>query len=487
MQTNTPPPLLQLQRDLWFKFPPPNASLLDIPCTLHTTAFVAFLWLFTVAYGMAIFLSFVAAAFQKKAIARAHLLLVNLHACAGLALCVGTIVRDDFHSMGNPGFWVCWAMLAALTLAHSLLLTDTLKNLSTKTLPIHLTPQDPIYIRLTQSSALQQCALGFAGVETVLCFITFLLIIPGDFHIERYWDEERVFFFRKEFLWMLGVVFAGCTTLTFISVPVQHTYRMWQFCKETREHMKRIVAADNAISSSRRNLGLIRKPDEVLNPLTEEDDENKSEMFAGGGRGHHNNARSSGLKKKNSMDPDSSKESSSQHGSPLHTLTKSMSQTFKSVISRESLTDDGSSPTNRIRKRRPTLIENQRKSMLEFQHKMLTGTILGCILSVIAVVLCILICENRVLGPVAPAMIFVITFPWFLEFTVIHLYFPESILHEKFVKLLPVWLQERIDGVDCPSDDDIMAIIAKPPTPSSRKSQPLNVLAVVAASEPPEL
>ena len=431
-------------------FPPPNTNLTEIPCSIVTDAFYAFLILYSIIYAAAICLSFLAAAFQRKRVPRIQLLTVSVHSSAGLALCLGSAVRDDFYATGNDGFWVCFALYISLVLAHSLLMTDTIKTLSLRTAPTHITYNAPLVKQLTDSSLLQKIVLGIAGIQIACGFVAFLLIIPANVSTSTFWNDDPQFYFRKEFLFCLGCLLASTTTATFIAIPVRHTHRMWRFCKDTRERTKVMIPQSPA--------KIVEVKKVVLGAVEEAEGEDMTANFAAGQVtqvvAHQGDpADHSGsvevtpeLKRSNSRESEDSAPRSPRSNNGRGSTSAGIGSSLRSIGDALVLRSTSKESIGGV-KRRLTTMEIQRQSMLTFQNKMLQATILGMILGTTSVVITIIMCDSRLLGPVIPLMFICIGSGFFLQFFVINLYFPENLLHERFMRLLPGWLQDRIDGV----------------------------------------
>lgn len=448
----------QFQRDFWLVFPPPNRNLTELPCTINSGAFKGFLALYVVVFSVAIFLSFFAAAFQPKPIPRAQLLGVSVHSTFGMAFCLGTLVRDDFHALGNPGFWVCFALFFGCVLAHSLIMTETIKKLSMKTAPKALKQNASLVDQLVKSSKVQQFFVGVAGAETILMFVAFILIIPAQTSSTVFWSNDPMFYFRKEFFFCIGCLLASLAVMTFILVPVRHAYRVWRYCKDLRERTKSIIEGGSLsprpVEVKKVALGAVDEAEELStdagSPLSGTPGFPKSHSSKESFEGEAPSPKSFTSKFK----------SFGGFGQGRKTLTKTKSK--------ESLTDQILRPN----KRRMTAVEIQRKGMLDFQHKMLQATIVGIILGACAVVMTILMCDERILGPITPLIFACLASGFFLEFFIVHLYFPENLLRERMEKVCPPCCFPQIQ-----IDDNDSVIGDKRGSTASKH----NVKAVVAA------
>jgi hypothetical protein len=113
--------------------------------------------------------------------------------------------------------------------------------------------------------------------------------------------------------------------------------------------------------------------------------------------------------------------------------------------------------------------------MLEFEEKMKQALIVGSVAGTLAVLLLVLLCDERLIGPKMYLIVPLLMLSWFLEFFIINVYFPLVTLHTKFVSLFPKWIQERIDGV--PEND--------PRWQNQQQGSKSNLLAVTSSPSSP--
>jgi hypothetical protein len=431
--------------------------LLPTACNLNLLAFESFLIIFATVFGVCIVLSLIAATFNTQRIARVHLILNTTHACAGFVLSVGPLVRNDMNSFANPGFWWCFAIWIGGVLAHSLLMTETVKRLSLSVAPSYLS-SDGMMDQFAHSGRAQRVAMWFAGLQCIFMVVCFCRVgytkSPADDpSVLGYWNMDPNYVDRREFWFFVGCMTALTSSLTFILIPLVLHQRLFAYVRETRIRAEELLAtspttgAGGRQKSARSSLVVVNQPPLPSAPVADDFPVKKeSTLFDEENRGSKRFSRDS----RDSKDEEAENEEGgrpvstrSRRPSRIEQVTRSLSKVGEMAL--ENLADTLTLPAP---KKKATASEMQRKQMKDFESKMLQSFISGLVGMCLCVVLFSLVCDSRVVGPRCFLMFPILGLGWFLQFSVLNLYFPESTLHRHFVSRLPKWVRDQIDGVE---------------------------------------